>query len=98
MKDTELPDRPAIERALLELLSDGRVHDDAEIVPWLIKRFDLNAEDLPVYRTGRTTFGNKIDWVKGDMGEGLRGKHLIRRAGRGRYQILPLGRAKLQES
>src|SRR5947209_4410708 len=89
------PDRPAIERALLELLADGNEHHDDEIYPALLKRFDLNEKDLPVYKSGRTTFGNEIDWVKGDLGEGKRGKKQIRRTGRGKYCILPLGLERL---
>jgi hypothetical protein len=91
MNESELPDRPSIERALLELFSDGQVHHDDEIVSSLVKRFKLDADGLTFYKNGRTKFGNRIDWVKGDMGEGLRGTKLIRRVGRKRYQILPLG-------
>lgn len=86
-----LPDRPNIERALLELLGDGQVHDDEDIVPSLEKQFRLTAADREILKNGRSRFGNRIDWVKGDLGEGKRGRKLIRRVARKKYQILRAG-------
>ena len=95
-----LPDRASIERALLELLGDGKVHDDDDIVASLVKRFGLTAADLreQIANTGRSKFGNRIDWAKGDLSEGKRGKKLIHRAGPKKYQILPAGLLKLGAS
>jgi hypothetical protein len=90
-----LPDRQSISQALWELLGDGRIHDDDDITSSLIARFGLTEADLKeqISNTGRSKFGNEIDWVKGDLGEGKRGKKLIRRIGPKKYQILLAGLA-----
>lgn len=95
-----LPDRQSIERALLESLGDGRVHNDDDIVDSLVKRFGLTAADLQeqIFKTGRSKFGNEIDWAKGNLGVGKRGKKLISQIAPKEYQILPAGLAKLGAS
>lgn len=47
-----LPNRHSIERALLEILADGHDHRDTEIYPALLKRFELDEEGLPVFKSG----------------------------------------------
>jgi len=87
-----MPKRPAIARALLELLGDGAVHNDDEICESLIGRFGVDESQLPIIKkTGRPKFRNEIDWVKVALGEGKRGKHMIRQISERHYQILPLG-------
>ena|SRR5579863_9162908 len=91
-----LPNRQNIERGLLEFLGDGRIHHDDDIVSTLVRRFGLSANDLREQtKNGRSKFGNEIDWVKGDLGEGKRGKKLIRKVAPKRYQILPAGLARI---
>lgn len=92
-----LPNRQSIAQALLEVLGDGQVHDDDNIVASLKERFGLSAADLAeqISNTGRSKFGNEIDWAKGDLGEGKRGRKLIQRVGNKKYKILPAGLAKL---
>ena len=92
MPAASIPKRPAIAHALLELLSDGAVHDDDEICESLIRHFGVDESRLPVIKkTGRPKFRNEIDWVKVSLGDKGRGKHMIRQIRERRYQILPLG-------
>lgn len=91
-----LPDRQSIRDALLEVLGDGRVRHDDDIVAALVKRFDLSTADLQERtNTGRSKFENEFDFAKGDLGEGKRGQKLIRRVGSKKYVISPAGLAKL---
>jgi len=64
MPDSPIPDRPAIERAMLEFLADGQVHSDEEIVAAIAERLGVDMTALSVIGTGRTKFGNEIDWVR----------------------------------
>jgi restriction endonuclease Mrr len=97
MPDSSLPKRSAIARALLELLSDGRVYGDDEICESLIQRFGVDESKLPVLKkTGRPKFRNEIDWVKGDLGDEGRGKRFIRQVSEKKYQILALGLDQLR--
>jgi restriction endonuclease Mrr len=96
MSDAWMPKRREISRALLELLSDGRVHDDNEICESLVHRFGVDESKLPVIKkTGRPKFRNEIDWVKVALGDKGRGKRLIRQVRPEHYQILPAGLAEL---
>jgi hypothetical protein len=91
------PKRKALERPLLELLSDGAVHDDEEICESLIRRFGVNESKIPVCkRTGRPKFRNEIDWAKGRIGDKGKGKGWIRQVSDRHYQILPAGLAALR--
>jgi hypothetical protein len=84
-----LPDRQTIKRALLNRLIDGQVHHSDEIEDWLISRFRPNLSE--VIGTGRTKFGNEIDWAKVELGkQGL----LVKTANK-RYQITEKGLAEL---
>lgn len=82
---------------MLEFLADGLVHDDKEIVAAIAERLGVDLTTLSVIGTGRTKFGNEIDWVKGKLGEWDRGKHMIRRIRPKHYQILPAGLATLSD-
>jgi restriction endonuclease Mrr len=93
MPDSLMPKRPAIARALLELLADGQVHDDEEICESLIRRFGVDESRLPIIKkTGRPKFRNEIDWVKVSLGEGK-----IRQISERHYQILPVGLAAVNK-
>lgn len=60
-----LPDRETIKIALLNYLKDGQIHRSDEIENRLISHFGLTAEDLSiVIGTGRTKFGNDLDWQR----------------------------------
>jgi restriction endonuclease Mrr len=86
------PKRKALERPLLELLSDGAVHDDDEICESLIRRFGVDESQLPIIKkTGRPKFRNEIDWAKARIGDKGKGKGWIHQVSDKRYQILPAG-------
>jgi len=88
-----LPDRQSIKLALLEVLSDQRVHRSAEIDDKLIRRFELTPEQrAEVTKAGRTKFGNEIDWVKVDLGK----RAFINKVMNRHYQITPLGLEELK--
>jgi hypothetical protein len=87
-----LPDRRTIKIALLSQLKDGQVHRSGEIEDRLISHFGLSAEALAeLTKTGRTKFGNEIDWAKVELQQqGL----LVKTASR-HYRITQEGLAKL---
>jgi restriction endonuclease Mrr len=90
------PKRKALERPLLELLSDGLVHEDDEICNSLVRQFGVDESKLGVIKkTGRPKFRNEIDFAKGKIGDKGKGKGLIHQVSDGRYQILPAGLAVL---
>ncbi len=92
------PKRKALERPLLELLSDRLVHDDDEICESLVRRFGVNEASIGVNRkTGRPRFRNEIDWAKGRIGDKGKGKGWIRQVSDKHYQILPAGLAALSD-
>jgi hypothetical protein len=90
---TPLPDRQAIKAALLNHLKDGQVHPSDDIDNALISHFRLTAEDLAeITKTGRTKFGNELDWAKVELGHN---EGLIVKTGKKHYQITPKGLAAL---
>jgi hypothetical protein len=92
------PKRKALGMPLLELLSDGAVHDDDEICESLVRRFGVDESKLPIIKkTGRPKFRNEIDWVKVRLGDKGKGKGWIRQVNDRHYQILPAGLAVLSE-
>jgi hypothetical protein len=87
-----LPDRPTIKIALLNCLKDGQVHRSDEIENRLIGHFEVTAEDLTeVTKTGRTKFGNEIDWAKVELGQ----QGLAVKSANKHYQITQKGLEKL---
>jgi hypothetical protein len=87
-----LPDRRTITLALLNHLKDGEVHRSDEIEDGLIKQFGLSAEDLTeVTKSGRTKFGNEVDWAKVQLGQ----QALLVKVANKQYQITQNGKAKL---
>jgi hypothetical protein len=86
------PKRKALQRPLLELLSDGLVHDDDEICESLVLRFRVDETRIGVNKkTGRPKFRNEIDFAKGRIGDKGKGKGWIRQVSDRHYQILPAG-------
>ena len=70
-------ERAHLKTALLELLADGREHGDAALVDTLARWFRLSDEQRSQVHaaSGRTVFGNEVDWAKAELTQA----HLVTR-------------------
>lgn len=77
-------DRHDLKSSLLEYLSDGVARSDAQILEHVALRFNVShASREERLRSGRTKFGNEVDWAKSELTR----EHLVDRVAPKVYRI-----------
>lgn len=83
-------------RSILEVLSDGQIHDSKETIAYCADKFHLTDEDkAEMLQSGRqTVLVNRVGWAR----TYLKKAGLINSPSRGHYQITSIGRNALNDN